>query len=65
MPRRLSDEDRSRILKGIIDKHAPAFKYELTRLHLSEDQIEVIFPSVVKLIDQVNRDYAMQIQIEE
>ncbi|MBP7865623.1 MAG: hypothetical protein KA419_06700 [Acidobacteria bacterium] len=57
MQRMNLEEKRKERLLQIISRHAHGFKYELTRLHLNENQIEVIYPFVVKLIDTVNREY--------
>lgn len=49
-------EDRDRLLH-IIEKHASAFKYEMTKKHLSEDQIELIYPVIVQFMEKVYREF--------
>ena len=49
-------EDRERLLH-IIEKHAPAFKYEMTKKHLSEDQIELIYPIIIQFLEKVYREF--------
>jgi hypothetical protein len=48
-------EERKKLMQ-IMEKHAPTFKYELTRKHLSEDQIEMIYPLIVNFVDKVYRE---------
>jgi|GEM_PF-1715474 len=45
-------DERKKMLMEIIDKHAPAFKYELTRQHLTEDQIEALYPVFIKFLEK-------------
>ncbi len=49
-------EDQER-LHQIAEKNAPAFKYELTKKHLSEDQIELIYPLIINFMDKVYREF--------
>jgi len=49
------DDDVTRLLR-IVEKHSPEFKYQLTRLHLSEDQIEAIYPLIVQFIEKSFRE---------
>ncbi|MBN2430569.1 MAG: hypothetical protein JXQ27_03805 [Acidobacteria bacterium] len=45
-------DERKKLLMEIIDKHAPAFKYELTRQHLTEDQIEALYPVFIRFLEK-------------
>lgn len=63
MPMRTYNEDREKLLR-IMDKGAPVFKYELTRLHLSEDQIEAIYPLIVQFLEKVYREFTLEMRSE-
>jgi len=43
-------------LLHIIEKNASVFKYEMTKKHLSEDQIELIYPLIVNFIEKVYKE---------
>lgn len=49
------DDEVARLLR-IVEHHSPEFKYQLTRLHLSEDQIEAIYPLIVQFIEKTCRE---------
>ncbi len=57
-------EERDKLLK-IMEKYAPVFKYELTRLHLSEDQIEAIYPMIVQFLEKVYREFHLEQRSEQ
>ena len=48
-------EERKKLLQ-IMDKHAPTFKYEMTKKHLSEDQIELTYPLIVNFVEKVYKE---------
>lgn len=56
MEKRAFEEEKHRLL-AILERQAPAFKYELTRQHFSEDQIEAIFPIIMKYMDKALQEY--------
>jgi hypothetical protein len=49
-------DDRERLLH-IIEKNASVFKYEMTKKHLSEDQIELIYPIIIQFMEKVYREF--------
>jgi hypothetical protein len=64
MTKRHNPEEEKRRILAIMDKHAPVFKYDLTRLHLSEDQIEAIYPLIIKFVDKALQEYNAQLRLE-
>ena len=56
MPKKSFEEEKEHLFE-IFEKHTPAFKYELTRQHLSEDQIEAIFPVILKYLEKTVQEF--------
>ena len=55
-------EERKKLLFEIIEKHSPTFKYELTRQHLSEDQIEAIYPIFMIFLEKVLHELSIELR---
>jgi hypothetical protein len=58
-------DERKKILMEIIDKHAPAFKYELTRQHLTEDQIESLYPVFIKFLEKALHELSVVLRSQK
>ena len=58
----LSFDERKKLLFEIIEKHAPEFKYDLTRQHLSEDQIEALWPIFMAFWEKVLHELSAKLR---